>query len=81
MIPARRFSEAEKVAELDEDQLAVSVARTGLIEDRGRGQGLIERQIAEAVGVADIEGGTGVQQVGQQYVGGECLGGRERTVG
>src|SRR5437660_3094212 len=68
------ISKAKKITHLYEEQLAVSVGGTSLIEDRWSGHGLIECQVAEPAVVAKVDGRTGMQQVGEQHVGGELFG-------
>jgi len=46
-----------------------------LVEDRRRGHGSIEVQIAETAVVTHLQGGAGREQIGHQYVGGELLAG------
>lgn len=52
-----------------------------MIENRWGGHGLLERQIAEAGVVADVDGGAGVEQLRQKNVGGELFGRRNRPAG
>src|SRR5258707_10346270 len=76
-----KISEAKQIADFYEEQLIIAVGWTALIENRWRRNRLIERQVVEAAVVAEIDRGAGVQQIREQNVGRELLGGRNRPAG